>query len=389
VLYVGLTRARARLYLPRFPGRSIFGLNGAYSFLNDRLNGLLGGITPDDVRRLFRMDAIACPLAPEDDAGTVAPGRAVAAWQPPADLLSPPAPDPAFREAATARAGFIVTSFSAIRRARPEQDVDAAAGAESETAPPAVAAPPDPDELPRGRLSGTFLHDVIEHLPLDTLTRAPDFEAWRQLPEVGELFEEMRRRHDRHPAHLPHAQRLVHTALSVPVRLGEVTVPSLGGAGHPTREMEFLYPIPARHHPALDPSHRDRDGNRDSEGPAWRIERGVVKGFIDYLFEHDGRVYVCDWKSDTLPSWTPAEVAAHCTRDYAVQAEVYTLAAVRLLGLDDATAFDARFGGVLYCFLRGMRADDAGAGIYFRRPVWDEIQGWQRAMLEPRYWGMG
>ena len=94
----------------------------------------------------------------------------------------------------------------------------------------------------------------------------------------------------------------------------------------------------------------------------------MVKGFIDYLFEHDGRVYVCDWKSDSLPGWEPAGLAARCERDYAVQAQLYTLAAARLLGLRDAAAFERRFGGVLYCFLRGMRAGDPEAGVYFRRP---------------------
>ena len=399
VLYVGLTRARARLYLPRFPGRPVFALNGAYAFVNDRLNALLGGITLDEVRRLFRLDPILCPRPPEADQATGQSGAAIAAWQPPPALLAPPYPDPAFREAAATRAGFVVTSYSAIRSSHAaavvevevEVDVDVDPGADADAitaidADLATAAPPAPDELPRGRLSGTFLHDIIEHLPLETLARAPAFDDWRRLPEIGELFERMRRRHDRDPAHLAHAQRLVHTALAVPVRLGEAVVPALGRADRPTREMEFLYPIPSLCHPGLSPKVGDDDG-ADDRG-TWRIERGVVKGFIDYLFEHEGRVYVCDWKSDTLPSWAPAAVSARCESDYAVQAQIYTLAAARLLDLRDAAAFDRRFGGVLYCFLRGMRAGDADAGVYFHRPTWAEVLGWQRAMLEPRYWGL-
>ena len=401
VLYVGLTRARARLYLPRFPARSIISINGAYGLVNDRLNALLGGITPDEVRRLFQLDPLPCPR-PADAGhpdGRATPGGAgadaIRDWQPPAALLAPPHPDPAFREAAANRAGFVVTSYSAIRASHPHAPPDAEpaaaddAGADSDLPAPLVA-PPASDELPRGRLSGTFLHDLIEHLPLDSLARAPVFEDWRRLPEVGELFERMRRRHDRDPAHLAHAQRLVHTALAVPVRLGDTIVPALGGAERPTREMEFLFPIPSLRHPGLSPGPA---GSGDAHGgaedlAAWRIERGVVKGFIDYLFEHQGRVYVCDWKSDSLPGWEPAGLAARCDRDYAVQAQIYTVAAARLLGLRDAAAFESRFGGVLYCFLRGMRADDPQAGVYFRRPDWADVLGWQRAMLEPRYWGL-
>jgi exodeoxyribonuclease V beta subunit len=412
VLYVALTRPRARLYLPRYPLRPTFSLKGSYQFLNDRLHALLGGITADEVRRLFQVEPIACPRATPPAAVERALTPAMAAWQPPPALLTPPPPDPAFREAVAGRAGFVVTSYSAVRkihgRAAPaaflaagdsiadaeaavEIDVDVDLGADAMDGPEirtggegASAHPAD--ELPRGRLSGSFLHEVIEHLPLDTLARAPALEDWARLPEVSELVERMRRRHDRDPAHLPHARRLVHTALSVPVRLGDSVIPSLAGSGRPTREMEFLYPIPASGHPAA--AGGDGGAAAVADAPAWRIERGVVKGFIDYLFEHQGRVYVCDWKSDTLPSWDPATVAAHCERDYAIQAQVYSLAAVRLLDLRDAGAFDRCFGGVLYCFLRGMRAGDPDAGIYFHRPTWDDLRGWQRAMLDGRYWGL-
>ncbi len=202
----------------------------------------------------------------------------------------------------------------------------------------ALARPaPAPDELPRGRLAGSFLHEIIQHLPLDTLARAPAFDDWRQLPEVAALFERMRRRHDQQVAHIAHAQRLVHTALTVPVRLGDTVDRGLGRAAHPTREMEFLYPIPERRHPTLRPAPAvDAAGEAPTHGvageaPAWRIERGVVKGFIDYLFEHDGRVYVCDWKSDdAATAGRAAALTAHCESDYALQAELYTWAAVRL-----------------------------------------------------------
>ena len=403
VLYVALTRARARLYLPRYPARHVCDLRGAYGFLNERLHGLLGGITPDEVRALLSVEPVPCPHPVALARGEGATARAVAGWRPAPALLESPAPDPGFREAATARAGFVVTSYSAMRqfhgRFVPAPASDAAtaaadADADTDATPQRLGGAGDParaaapDELPRGRLSGSFLHEVIEELPLETLARTAGFQAWRELPEVASLFERMRRRHDRHPAHMEHAQRLIHTALTVPVRLGDSLVAGLGRAAHPTREMEFLYPIPAAHHPAFRAvGERAGDARAQPDAPAWRIDRGVVKGFIDYLFEHEGRVYVCDWKSDSLPSWDAAALAAHCETSYAVQAELYTLAAVRLLDVTSPESFERRFGGVLYCFLRGMRADDASAGVYFRRPTWSDIQDWQRAMLEPMYWG--
>ena len=112
------------------------------------------------------------------------------------------------------------------------------------------------------------------------------------------------------------------------------------------------------------------------------------EGFIDLLFAHEGRAYVCDWKGDWLPSWDAAAVAAHAESNYAIQARLYTLAALRLLGVDDPATYGQRFGGVLYCFLRGMSPDDAEGGIYFRRPSWETVLGWQREMLGDAFWGL-
>ena len=146
--------------------------------------------------------------------------------------------------------------------------------------------------------------------------------------------------------------------------------------------MEFIYPIPERRHPATSASRAA--GGRAPTAPAWRIERGVVKGFIDYLFEHEGRVYVCDWKGDWLPSWDAADASPplrgplrHPGR--ALHAGGRAPAGPRSTPRRSSSASAAS----LYCFLRGMRADDAGAGVYFRRPSWAEVPGGQRAMLEP------
>jgi exodeoxyribonuclease V beta subunit len=387
VLYVALTRAKARLYLPRFPAAFKNKVPGCYRFINERLHTLLGGFTPEATRALFTPIPLPCPGEPAPVAQP-APPAALAGWQPAPALLAAEAPDEETGRLARERAGFLLTSYSAVKRVHggfvPAADtLDPAAGEAGALEADALGLAPA-DELPRGRLSGSFLHEVIELLPLETLVERPPLEAWQELPAVAALFERMRRRHDRSPAHLPHARRLVHTALTARVRLGAVELGGLATAAHPTRELEFLYPIPEQAHALLGTDHHPTP-----DGPAWRIERGVVKGFIDFLFEHQGRVYVCDWKGDWLPGWEEARLAAHCERNYAIQAQLYTLAALRLCGLDDEAAFERRFGGVLYCFLRGMSAGDPTAGVFFRRPRWSEILGWQGEMLGPSYWGLG
>jgi len=78
----------------------------------------------------------------------------------------------------------------------------------------------------------------------------------------------------------------------------------------------------------------------------------------------------------------------HCENNYEIQARLYTLAVLRLAGMSDRAAFEKRFGGVLYCFLRGMRPGDELAGVYFRRPDWQDVLNWQAEMLGSEFWGL-
>src|SRR5205823_4059446 len=102
--------------------KPVFDLRGSYRFVNDRLHALLGGITPDEVRRLFLVTPVACPVVADPAAELVAAGAAAAvpsalgSWRPAPELLTPGEPDPAFHLAAQQRAGFLVTSYSAVKR---------------------------------------------------------------------------------------------------------------------------------------------------------------------------------------------------------------------------------------------------------------------------------
>ncbi len=103
--------------------------------------------------------------------------------------------------------------------------------------------------------------------------------------------------------------------------------------------------------------------------------RGFLKGYIDLVFEHRGRWYVVDYKSNDLgprledyaPGRLDAPMVAH---HYVLQYHLYTMAIHRFLqatlsGYD----YETHFGGVFYLFLRGMAPKNpAGTGIYFDCP---------------------
>ncbi len=369
LLYVALTRARARLYLPRYPDDKT-GIAASLGSVVDRV------LANPSTRGLYQRVAVACPGEPPLRLPALEPA-ALAAWQPP----SPPTPIPAeeFRQIARERAGFFITSYTGVKRHQ-GGFVVSEGPAETGSAPidQQTTQPTQPGELARGRLSGIFLHAILEELPLD-LAATMDAEAWLLHPTISSLLDRLARQHERDARQLAHAARMVHAALFAPLRLGSLVIPGLGRQRPFLRETEFLYPIPEKSHPLL--------GLAQDHRP-WTIERGLIKGFIDAVFEHEGRVYLCDWKGDWLPSWAPSHLDLHCRNNYDVQARLYTLALLRMANVRNRTTFDQRFGGVLYCFLRGLRADAPDAGIMFRRPEWETVLAWQDEMLGGEFWGL-
>jgi exodeoxyribonuclease V beta subunit len=99
-----------------------------------------------------------------------------------------------------------------------------------------------------------------------------------------------------------------------------------------------------------------------------RLE-GLLTGFIDLVYEHDGRIYLLDYKSNQLPGYGAAALAeAIAHSEYDLQYLLYTLALHRWLGFRRPDYdYDAHFGGVRYLFCRGLGLGD-GAGIHATRP---------------------
>ncbi|MFB9869148.1 exodeoxyribonuclease V subunit beta [Vreelandella sulfidaeris] len=95
---------------------------------------------------------------------------------------------------------------------------------------------------------------------------------------------------------------------------------------------------------------------------------GMLKGFIDLAFEHDGRFYVLDWKSNYLGSDDSAYTGdalrdAMLEKRYDLQAALYLLALHRLLKarLPDYDPHQ-HLGGSMTVFLRGSRT--TARGVY-------------------------
>jgi exodeoxyribonuclease V beta subunit len=99
---------------------------------------------------------------------------------------------------------------------------------------------------------------------------------------------------------------------------------------------------------------------------------GYFQGFIDLIFEHEGRWFVADYKSNLLRDYrTDAIRQAMVDKNYLLQARLYALALHRHLQVHlEGYDFDTHFGGVTYLFMRGFPSQ----GIWFNRPSLEAIE---------------
>jgi exodeoxyribonuclease V beta subunit len=99
----------------------------------------------------------------------------------------------------------------------------------------------------------------------------------------------------------------------------------------------------------------------------------MMHGFIDLLFEYQGKYYVCDYKSNYLGDDhhcyqtldMQKNIEAHY---YDLQYLIYALALHRYLAITISDySIEQHFGGVYYLYLRGMSAEPKhqGCGVYF------------------------
>jgi exodeoxyribonuclease V beta subunit len=96
---------------------------------------------------------------------------------------------------------------------------------------------------------------------------------------------------------------------------------------------------------------------------------GKLKGFMDLVFEHEGRYYIADYKSNWLgaddAAYTAERIRAQILRSrYDLQYVLYLLALHRLLKTRLADYdYDTHVGGAVYLFLRGLNAPTQGVFV--------------------------
>ncbi len=368
LMYVALTRAMGRLYLPCVlnPDGQPKSLRGSYHPVNQRVAALVRQDEP----------LIAMVDMSAEDLGKGEPSVGSPEWRPPPDLLRDEHDERTYAALRERHAPAVVTSYTRMRGERPRARV-AEPALDRRTEKGATAVDDvSTTTLRAARASGIFLHELLERVPMGSFASSASLPQWRAREDVAALFDEAVAAHRIDPVQRPHAEELVWAAYTTPVSLpGGGRLQGFAAAKVVTREMEFVYPIPQAEHPAL--------GALEANA-ALNIAHGYVRGSLDIAFEHEGLTYFADWKSDSLASYTPEALAGHVAAHYLDQAKLYALAVVKLLGVRSRADHEARFGGLLYCFLRGF--GEAG-GLWSSRPSWDDIVAWDDDLRARRHWG--
>lgn len=226
--------------------------------------------------------------------------------------------------------------------------------------------------LPRGADVGNILHDLLEHAAAEGF---------------GEVAADAGRIHDMvtdrcRASRLSGAidtvaawlQHLLLLPLPLPPMNGTAVAPvSLADLRTVICEMEFWIAadqVAVDQLDALVCKHIAPGHTRPSL-PTTQIN-GMLKGFIDLMFEHEDRYYVLDYKSNHLgaddAAYTRAAMQAAMLKDrYELQYVLYTFALHRLLKsrLPDYD-YDVHVGGISYVFLRGTHGPEQG--VYTDRP---------------------
>ena len=101
---------------------------------------------------------------------------------------------------------------------------------------------------------------------------------------------------------------------------------------------------------------------------------GFMKGFIDLVFEYEGRFYIADYKSNYLGLQQAAYQTDELNRamvshDYPLQYLIYSLALHRYLRLRlPDYDHEEHLGGAYYLFIRGMQPEWGQAGVFYDKP---------------------
>ncbi|MDB5909206.1 MAG: recB [Massilia sp.] len=232
--------------------------------------------------------------------------------------------------------------------------------------------------FPRGSVPGNFLHEQLEWMAQEGFGCVLDAGFDARLGARCERAGWGKRKEDA-VAWLRQVATTALPHLGAPLAALDGVLP----------EMEFWFPSRHLHSAALDQlcAASLLDGEPRPLLPERQLH-GMLKGFADLVFEHEGRYWVLDYKSNSLgagdAAYSRAAMAAGmAAHRYDIQGAIYMLALHRLLRSRLGDAYDPahQLGGAVFLFLRGI-ANPATRGCYLLEPDLAMLDGLEQLLDE-------
>jgi exodeoxyribonuclease V beta subunit len=224
--------------------------------------------------------------------------------------------------------------------------------------------------FPRGAHAGKCLHAIFQHLDFTTGRRAEIERGVARGLEAHGFDTQWKRP----------VTDMVQAVLATPLDEGGTLRLENITRSHRLDELEFYYPV----RELSDRGVRDvllawgfaAEVRQRIGTLAFATTQGYMRGFIDIVFEHGGRYYLADYKSNWLGATVDAYgqhelVDAMAREAYYLQYLVYCVALHRYLQTRvSGYRYETHFGGVRYLFVRGMRPEHGMRyGVYSDRPA--------------------
>ncbi len=259
---------------------------------------------------------------------------------------------------------------SAVDHDSRQAQADAASDDGPFTTDPAMDPAPDILQFPRGAAAGDCLHDVFERIDF---TRRDE---WPAAIDAALLRYPPGARTAQEVALLPTmVAGMLNDVLHTPILPGLM----LSNISRTRRLVELEFALPAKTLQAQALTALLKAHGYGMPSFAFGSLQGYLRGFIDLVFEHQGRFHVLDWKSNHLGmhrrDYESAQLEQAMTaHGYHLQALLYVLALHRYLaGRMPHYAYDTHMGEVCYLFVRGVRPtwrlpDGRACGVHATRP---------------------
>ncbi|NTW54078.1 MAG: exodeoxyribonuclease V subunit beta [Chlorobaculum sp.] len=248
--------------------------------------------------------------------------------------------------------------------------------------------------FPKGAGAGILMHSIFETLDFASATDSAIDEACATaLSKYG--FDEVWQ-----PALASMTREVLATPLSSPN--GPFTLGSLKPRSWFT-ELEFFFPlkrITARELAEVLVKHGVITAGTDPAAALQALDfapvKGMLMGFMDMVFEAQGRYWLLDWKSNHLGNSVEEYRRERLDRAmqenlYRLQYLLYTVALDRFLELRvPGYRYETHFGGAIYVFLRGVSAERGETfGFYRDLPPVELIRELSELLVETAVEGDG